>query len=414
MSLLAPLWLVAAGLAAAGVVVAHLFSTSVPQREVLPTARFIPEGAPLAVMRTRRITDWLLLAVRLLAVGLLGLALAGAHVPRKAPARVLLVDWSRAVALAAEVRDSARAFAQGAVIIAFDSSPRHIAADSLDRIAPSNARGSLSAALVAAHRALVDATAERDKAELVIVSPLVEEEVDSATSRIAALWDGPIRVVRVRAAAATPVVRAIRAVGDDPIAAVIPRSATRALERSEGTRNLQADVRVIRRGVTRSDSVWARDSAGALVLWPAVERAARPDTAGGVAAGNSVVVAPFARTREPQPGKAIAQWADGRPAATEHAVGRGCIRDVAIPVDPVGDVALRASFRGIVDALTEPCGGARNFGPAALSESAVRGRNQSARPFSAATAGRLPLLLGFLALAALLAEQRIRSRRRAA
>ena len=87
MSFTTPLWLVAAGAVAAGLVLAHLISTSVPQRDPFPTARFVPEGAPLTVLRTRRLTDLPLLLLRLLAVALLGIALAGAHLPRQAPSR---------------------------------------------------------------------------------------------------------------------------------------------------------------------------------------------------------------------------------------------------------------------------------------------------------------------------------------
>lgn len=411
MSVLAPMWLVGAALVAAGVVVAHLFSTSVPPREVLPTVHFIPEGAPLAVMRTRRITDWLLLMLRLAAVALFGLALAGAHVPRTPPRRVLLVDQSRAVGLAAELRDSARAYADGAVIIAFDSTARHIAADSLASLTPSGARGSMSAALVAAHRILVAVTAGRGDAELVIVSPVVREEVDSATTRLLALWEGPARVVPVQAAepAAPPTVH-VRSPGDDPISAVVSsRSAPLAA------------VRVIRTLPTGADSAWVRDTAGALVLWPfdgsGLTRRVTADTSGAIRAGVHVVVSSFVRRHQPRSGRAIAHWADGDPAATEQPVGGGCIREVAIPVDPIGDVALRASFRGVVGVLTEPCGGAVMLSDAKhlVLANAVGDRlTRSPSDLAVAGAGRVPLILALLALGALIGEQAIRRRRRAA
>src|SRR5688572_21934633 len=192
MSFAAPLWLVAAALVAAGVVIAHLFSTSVPPRDLLPTVRFVPEGAPLAVLRTKRISDVALLLLRLLAVTLMGLALAGAHVPRRGPSRVVLVDRSRAVASIAEVRDSVAALGDDAVTIAFDSSARRVSRDSLPALTTMPARGSLSAALVAAHRALAQLD-DRSGSELVVVSPLANEEVDSSTVRLLALWEGPVR-----------------------------------------------------------------------------------------------------------------------------------------------------------------------------------------------------------------------------
>lgn len=203
MSVGAPIWLGVAGLVAAGVVIAHLISTSVPDRDLLPTVRFVPQGAPLTVLRTRRLTDLFLLALRVLAVALLGFALAGVHVTRDAPARVVIADRSRAVQSVAEMRDSLAALADAdAVIIAMDSSTRIVPPDSLvggsGRARP---RGSLSVALVAAHRVL-DATDERERTELVIVSPLVREEVDSATAPLLTLWPGPIRHVNVSPAKA--------------------------------------------------------------------------------------------------------------------------------------------------------------------------------------------------------------------
>ncbi|MEX2154395.1 MAG: BatA domain-containing protein, partial [Gemmatimonadaceae bacterium] len=170
MSFAAPLWLAAAAAIAVGVVIAHFFSTSVPPRDVLPTVRFVPEGAPLAVLRTRRVSDIVLLLLRLVAVTLLGLALAGAHVPRSGPPRVVVVDVSRAVAAVAEAGDSAIAAAAGSgILIAFDSAARRVTADSLRGLATSGARGSISAGLVAAQRALLDVTDDRDAIELVLV-----------------------------------------------------------------------------------------------------------------------------------------------------------------------------------------------------------------------------------------------------
>jgi hypothetical protein len=89
--------------------------------------RFVPEGAPLAVLRTRRVSDWAFLLLRLLAVALVGFALAGFHLRREGPPRLVVVDASRAVASIAEVRDSAlAAMSGGGVLIAFDSAARRV------------------------------------------------------------------------------------------------------------------------------------------------------------------------------------------------------------------------------------------------------------------------------------------------
>src|SRR5256885_4759859 len=98
MNFVAPMWLAAAGLAGAGVLLAHLFATTIPPQDVFPTAAFIPQSTPRVVVRSRRLSDLLLLLLRLLAVALLGFAFAGTHVRRPPPSRIVIVDASRAVA----------------------------------------------------------------------------------------------------------------------------------------------------------------------------------------------------------------------------------------------------------------------------------------------------------------------------
>ena len=107
----------------------------------------------------------------------------------------------------------------------------------------------------------------------------------------------------------------------------------------------------------------------------------------------------------------VVRWADGEPAATEVALGAGCVRDVSIGVDPVGDIALRDSFRGLVSALTQPCGGARDF--AAVPDSAIlpRAKVESGSRL-AAPDSRLPPILAVAALVMVAIEQLLRRRRR--
>ena len=401
MSVLSPLWLVVAGLVGVGLVVAHLFSTTLPPRDVLPTARFVPAEPPLTVLRSRRVSDALLLALRLLVVAALGLAFAGAHCPRTAPARLVLVDLSRAVASAAELRDSVRAVPASARI-AFDSTAKRVTSDSL---VPSGARGSLSSALVAAHRAIADAPSERARTELVVVSPIVREELDSATATLLALWQGPVRFIRVRAASQPqPLEWEVRAAGDDPV-----RAALTAFERRHDGCSPDARAvctpaaRVVRTAPTRSDSLWARDSGGVLVLWPPAARTLA-DSQSGIATAQETVVAPFQRTSRLTGGHVLVRWLSGEPAATERAFGRGCMRDVAISVDPVGDLPLRESFRNIARSLVEPCGGLRNLTLAFLPRTAKR----PAAVESSASASTLPLWLALFAAAVLLIEHRLR------
>ena len=413
MSFAAPLWLAAAAAIAAGVVVAHLFSTSVPPRDVLPTVRFIPEGAPLAVLRTRRVSDVALMLLRLLAVALLGLALAGVHVRRDGPPRVVVADVSRAVGSIAELRDSAIAAASGGgILIAFDSAAGRVTADSLRGLTASGARGSISAGIVAAHRSLANVPDGRGATELVLVSPVAREEVDSATSRLLALWEGPIRVVRVAVAGVAAVERwDVRATGDDPIGAALG-SRPSALG--------QITVRVVRTLPTHADSVWTRDSGGVLVLWPAANAGdvllarAAADSQGGIASPRDVVIGSFAREYQPRPGRVLVRWVDGAPAATEMQLGRGCVREVAMPVDATGDMALRESFRGIARSLLEPCGGARDFLPAVIPSAArnLQSKNNALQIPRFARDDNLLLWLALFALGILLAEQFLRARKR--
>jgi hypothetical protein len=401
---LAPLWLAAAGIVGAALVVAHLFQRTVPPQGVLPTVRFVPETAPLTVLRSRRLTNVMLLLLRLAAVALLGLALAGAHITRRAPSHVVIADMSRAVASASEVIDSALSN-EGALYIVADSAARRISSDSLRSLPRSSSRASLSAALVAAHRELADRATGHAASELVIVSALARESVDSATMRLLSLWDGPVRVVRVAAAAEPPPAPwEVRATGDDPVSAALD-------DPPAGP----ASVRVLRSAATTEDSLWAHNG-GALVVWPRDGSGllSRPaaDTQGAIATSRDVVIGSFVRTVRPHEGSVLVRWSDGQSAATERLVGSGCIRDVAIPVDPVGDIALDAGFRGIARGLVEPCGGARDYQAVAFASRPALSAAGGFRPADKGT-GKLPLWLALGAAALLLVEQFARNRERA-
>jgi hypothetical protein len=409
MNFVSPLWLGAAGVVAAGVVFAHLFSSTIPPQDVLPTVRFIPESTPLTVMRSRRISDWLLLVLRVAAVLLLGMALAGAHLERRAPSTIVLVDASRAVGLMQEVVDSAiNAARPDARFVVFDSTARIATAAEVRALTQSKARGSISAALVVAHR-LVGNSTSADRTDLIIVSPTVREEVDSAVAPLIDLWSGTLRTVLVSASyPPRPPFWQIRAPSDDPVRAVLA-----GLPNRRGGE----DVRVIRSAPTSLDSQWT-SAGGALVVWPvdgaSLQRRAGADSQGAIATERHVVVAPFVREFEPRAGTSIVRWADGEPAATERAVGKGCVREVAVPVDAVGDLALRESFRGIARTLIEPCGGARDFATVQLPvvewQPSGGPTRERATPVVPPDAGRLPLLLALVAALALGAEQLLRRR----
>jgi hypothetical protein len=393
---LAPWALGIAAAVSAMVVALHILASSNPRVTLLPTARFIPDHAALATSRAFRLTDPLLLLLRVAVVMLAGLAfarpvLAGA---RRPVGRVVIVDQSRAVRSRAEAADSAaRLLGRGDVLVAFDSAARIVhgaSADSLRRGAASHAAGSLSAALAAGARSAASLRGDADSVELVLVSPLAAEEWDAATSAIRATWRGRVRVVRIApaagAAGARGRVEVLRASAADPV-----RAATALLGGAAGV------ARIDRGAPGSADSGWARGDARTLVRWPAVLDAsgwktrARADSAGALVAGEGdgavVVVAPFVRTAEPPGGRVIARWVDGAPAATERVAEAGCVRDVAVALPAAGDLALRESVRRMVATLTAPCGGLASGTP--LGDSAVRElRGSGALVASRAIAGR--------------------------
>jgi hypothetical protein len=342
-------------------------------------------------------TDLLLLALRVAMVLLVAAAFGRPLlVPERRPAaRVVLVDVSRAVASPDEALDSTRRHLQaGDRLVVFDTTTRTLPIDSSGAARGTGAPGSLSAALVAAAREARDLAQEAERVEIVLVSPLADEEVDSATAGLLALA-GPLRLARVAAAAHPAASRVVfRGDDDDPLRA--------ALTLATGDAGTE-ERRIVRGEASAEDSAWAR-AGGTLVLWPRDTAVARAGAA-GLTTGRVTLVAAVAPTATPPDGRAVAWWADGAPAATEMSSGRGCIRRVAIPVPAAGDLVLRASFVGLVRVLVAPCGGERRLAPVPV-ERLVRQPAATAGPALARAPGRshrdlTPWLLGAALLLAL-------------
>ena len=363
MSWLLPSALGVAAAAAIVVVALHFIARSKPVAESLPTARFVPVRPVHARTRSIALTDILLLLARIAAVLALGVAIAGPMVSRRGRvSRIIIVDRSRAVANFSEARDSARRIASANdLVVTFDSAARVGNLSALDSLRTTNAQGSLSAAIAAATRAAVRASTDADSLELVLVSPLVREEIDEATSKLRAAWPGRIRLVPV-AAVASPSSRPrveIRTDANDAVAASLSLM---------GVVAPRGSVRLVRTTPTHDDSLWASGEGHVLVHWPARDnvagwtRRASIDAIGAVSANGATVVARFPRLWVVE-GDAIARWSDGEAAAAERAVGGGCIRDVGILMDEASDLALRAPFRRFAAELIGPCGGALATGP---------------------------------------------------
>ncbi len=412
----APAFLLVSAVAAAAIGALHLITLREPRGTMLPTARFVPSGTSVVRRWIRRPTDGPLLACRLAAVCLTGLAFARPRPrePRVALVTIVAADRSDDVADLGAVADSARrwtgmeaADGSGAgarrrvLLVLFDSSARLVEShveDSLARLAGPHVaggvvsgmrHGSISTALVAAMQAAGRWRDRADSVEMVLISPLAADEEDAATGPLRAQWAGRIGVVRVA-----------------------------------------------ERPAPRPDRM-----ARPVVDWPPDGRAAHTvprvpaDSVGAVVAGDVVVVAAFARPwrLDGAGGRVVARWSDGDPAAVERArrapgssTPGSCERDVAIPIPAEGDLTLRPEFRRLQAALHAPCGAADDpppggraplawTGAGAVSPTRVAmasvGRGVDAEPPRRSWLGALLLALAALALLAELAIRRGAARR---
>jgi hypothetical protein len=366
---LAPMWLVAAAAVSGVVVVLHFFARRQPAELVLPTARFVPPHSAQSTTRTLRPNDLLLMLLRIAIVLAAGAALAKPMLEprRQSRAGIVLADVSRATPSLEELRRRvAAARKEGDVVIPFDSGPHEPMRDSIATL--SRARGSLSSAMIAALDAARAQGARADSVELTIVSAVREEELDRATPLIRALWPGRITIDRLPSeeVVGSRAVIDVRAEASDPLSAAarvhLGSQAGASSSRSAGRipQSLR-EVRLVRDRLTTADSAWVQSAARVLVFWPAnvtTVSGAKPDTGSALVSEGVVVVAPLVRFMAPVPGKVIVRWADGQPAATEVAAGRGCIRSVAVSIPSAGDLVLRPEFGRLLGALTGPCDGA--------------------------------------------------------
>jgi hypothetical protein len=407
MSWLLPSALIVAGVGALATIALHFIARSRPVAESLPTARFVPHRPVHARARSMALSDVLLLLLRVAAVLVLGAAVAAPvfAAARGRVTRIILVDRSRDVADVREARDSVRALLRdGDVLVAFDTAAARVSGTAIDS-APVDAAGSLSSALAMAIRVAAQISAKSDSIELDVVSPLAVEELDDATLKIRAEWPGRVRVVPLRAPttnARAPRVESNAAQNDIVLAGLSLAGVLRP----------SGDVRVVRGHATAADSAWARDSGNVLVHWPVSDSAAdwQPratiDAIGGVTSSSGTLIGRFPRAWTLN-GRALARWVDGEPAAVEHSIGRGCIRDVGIVFDPASDITLRAPFRQFVARLLEPCGGIRRTERADSAVIAALAGGSELPRFAPATAlrdrttessSRTPWLLGLGAL----------------
>lgn len=344
------LWL--SGVAALGVVLAHLLSVGRPPELALPTTRFVPPGPLDAVSRARALRDLALLSLRVLAVLLAGAAFAGLQLaPTRAPRATLLVlDLPQFALDTTAWRDSVRAQleADTPVFGVVTSDGRAVTGatvelrvfvDTVTLLASAPNTGSLAGALLTARREVGAVAARADSMSLMVVSALRDDAATPALRVARRTWPGRVELTVVPSAPAadTSVPATIRAVFGAP----------------------RAD-----------DSAYARQG-GAVVVWPDSARGtADPrtvaDSAFAVVARGLAVVTPMRRVPQvPAEAAAMAWWPDGSVAIGETPLGTGCLRWVGFEA-PVGDALLTGSARGVRSVLDAPCAASV---PTALSDS---------------------------------------------
>lgn len=417
MSFLAPLVLALGALGAAAVVALHLLTTRRPPPAPLPTARFVPPSEARAVARARRPTDLVLLAMRVLALLLIGAAFARPVLDAPGPRvrSVVLLDLS--VSVAAPIGAAARAaeaLGEGSALVVYDSAARAVPLDSLTAVAEAAASdgaraavGALSPALAAARRVAGVVARGADSVRLVIVSPLTDRGFDAATDAWRAAWPGRIEVVRVEPSAGGGDAMApqlVGAAGDDPLMPALALLRDRAPAHA---------VRLVRRPMDAADSTWLRTGGHALVVWPPTEGEPRADAVHVAGAGGVTLVAPLVRSAV-DGARVIARWRDGAAAVTETPLGAGCVRRVGVGVPTAGDLALRDPFARFVTAMMAPCGGPRGVPVPDSVAAAFAGVGSLAPARALATESRgdagIPLILLALALLGLGAEWVVRRR----
>jgi hypothetical protein len=431
------LWVAAAG--ALMTAVLHFISVKRPPAMLLPTARFLPDRAVRAVSRSAKPSDPLLLLLRVVALLLAGIALAGVTVrgARTQIGRVVIIDRGgapadsvglRAAALAVLRRRTASTASTGASggqfagtrIVTLDSTARvmsiaEMRAFNPDTMHTSHAGATVSSAILAGIRAasaMVRDETDIDSVELVLVSG-ANHGPDASLSSVRTLWPGRLELVPIARSVAggeSVAVRAVaRFIGAAPNAAVLS---------AVGPAAIRGRTDVAPRAAASTATV--RDSAAVdsvLIDWPATGvpaswTAEKPDTIGAIVANGVALVSPFVRlakvpTERRGRARVIAWWSDGEVAAIEIPGARGCTRQVAVVVPPYANVLQGSAARPLLGAVVAPCGGRIVSAPLTPAERSLlsgSGGAASARAFRTGIARRTPfgsvmLLVALLLLA---------------
>lgn len=405
-----PVLLIAAGVAAAAVVVLHLLARRQRHAEAFPTARFVPRQAAASAVRVERLRDIRVLAARGLALLLAGVAAARPswQATSGETVRVIVVDRSRTTG--AQRQAVVRSIAAGGItrVVVFDSTAREIDLAALGRdTAGPSARANLSAGLVAGIRTASTLRDRYARVELHLVSAVAIGAFDAGTSRIRDQWPDSIHVHRLNAALDTTRTEvAVDAAPGDQVMAMMQLAAAVTRDTARAT------VRVQRGPLLAAASIWGRTGGRRIVVWPPPLPGSTTDSVGVLVSATGTVAGYFRRSPIDSAGVPIIWWADGTVAARERPNADGCIRALGFEPSAVGDGALSLSMRTLVRRLLVPCGAEQAWVAASDSTVAALERPPLAAPTIATAAPATPpwvtaLLIG-LALLALLLERQFR------
>ncbi len=348
MTWLAPWALAVGGVGLLGVVAAHLLSRQRPRALALATARFLPAGMLEATtLQTIPIDRWWML-LRLCIVTLLALGVAQPVVTgTKVPARtVLLLDQT----LPREAQRAALAALMPTdVVIPYDTTAVLLTAPAATPVVAASA--SLSAALSRVLRARDSLVQRSSTMRIAVASRFGPGSIDPATPIIRALVPDSIVVLPVTVAPVAPLARgpiAVRAIGDDPIAAT-------AHLLGDSVAPLGA---VVQRGVslTAEDSLAARNGA-TVVWWPASASSSAPILQ-AITVGSRTWIAALERDSRRAAaisGRAVGWWADGSPAVRMQSLGRGCVLSLGVSLPAAGDQTLSLGAQAWLAALITAC-----------------------------------------------------------
>lgn len=350
--------------------VLHFLSVRRPPVLLLPTMRFLPDRPVRAVSRSARPSDLLLMLLRVMALLLIGLALAGVTWSGGAPThgRVVVVDRNVDTSDISALRARVSALLQARLV--GDTATRFVVIDSTahvltvtqmrafhgDTLRAAGGSTALSAMLLAGVRgasALVREERNVDSVELVLVAPFNTAMNDAAIPTARSMWPGNVRLVDL-------------ASEDVPVDSTVPR-----VKFVAGIANAAVLSAFGSRGFIKPDS--ARDASSSAasspeisIEWPASGipsgwTAVKTDTIGGLVARGRALVWPFVRSaRAPDSlvsrSRAIAWWSDGAVAAIERADANACVRQVGVSVTSASDVLQGRGAAALMAALTAPCG----------------------------------------------------------